>query len=349
MNVRPVPRLTMLLVMLAAVLTGCGEGPAAPAPVAEARPGQRAAPFASVAIRVQREAPAQVRSINESRLAAEIAARIVDIRVQVGQRVGRGDVLVRLDDGDLRLALARAEAGLAQARARTELAGKQLVRARELRSQGFVSPDALQQRETELSLALADEKAAEVAVDTARRQVAKAVVYAPFAGVVRERSGQVGEMAAPGSPLLTLVDAQQVEIAAQVQSRDAASLGGAEVVFESPQGRFPLVLLRVSPVITPETRHIEARFAWRKAGLPPGSEGRITWFDSQQFVPAHLVVRRGDAYGVFVDDGGVARFRALPGAEEGRPAAAQFPPETRVVIDGQAGLQDGTPLAGAAQ
>lgn len=337
------------LVALVLPLAGCGDtAPPAP-PAGEAPPAYRTVPFSEVAIRVQREAPAQVRSINESRLAAEVAARIVAIPVQVGQRVGRGDVLVRLDDGDLRLALARAEAGLAQARARTELAGKQLVRARELRQQGFLSPDALQQRETELSLALADEKAAEVAVDTARRQVGKTELRAPFAGVVRDRGGQVGEMAAPGAPLLTLVDAQQVEVAAQVQSRDAASLSGAEVHFESPQGSFPLTLLRVSPVVTPETRHIEARFTWREGGLPPGTEGRITWFDSQQYVPAQLIVRRAGAYGVFVADGGVARFRTLPGAEEGRPAPASLAADARIVVEGFAGMQDGAALPEAAQ
>lgn len=337
------------ILALALLLAACSET-APPAPVAvTASPAVRTAPFSSVAVRVQREAPAQVRSINESRLAVEVGARIVDIPVKVGQRVGRGEVLLRLDDGDLRLALARTEAGLAQARARTELAGKQLVRARELRGQGFVSPDVLQQRETELSLALADEKAAEVAVETARRQLSKTVLTAPFAGVVRERTGQVGETAVPGTPLITLVDALQVEVSAQVQSRDAASLSGAEVHFEAPQGRFALTLLRVSPIVTPETRHIEARFAWRAEGLPPGTEGRITWFDSQHYVPAQLVVRRGEAYGVFVAEGGLVRFRALPGAEEGRPAQAALPPETQVVTEGHAGLQDGQALPGTAQ
>lgn len=337
------------VVPLTLLLVGCGQDPAPTPAVPASAPVVRTAPFSTVAIRVQREAPAQVRSINESRLAVEVGARIVAIPVKVGQRVGRGDVLLRLDDGDLRLVLARAEAGLAQAKARTELAGKQLVRARELRAQGFVSPDVLQQRETELSLALADEKAAEVAVETARRQLSKTILTAPFAGVVRERAGQVGETAVPGTPLITLVDALQVEVSAQVQSRDAASLPGAEVHFESPQGRFPLTLLRVSPIVTPETRHIEARFGWQKAGLPPGTEGRITWFDGQQYVPANLIVRRGGAYGVFVAEGGVARFRALPGAEEGRPAQAALPPEALVVTEGFAGLQDGGALPGAAQ
>lgn len=346
-------RALMPVMTLALLLAGCGADPAPPAVPANAAnapgPTVRTAPFSSVAIRVLREAPAQVRSINESRLGVEVSARILDIPVKVGQRVGRGDVLLRLDDGDLRLALARAEAGLAQAKARTELAGKQLVRARELRAQGFVSPDVLQQRETELSLALADEKAADVAVATARRQLAKTVLAAPFSGVVRERTGQVGETAVPGTPLITLVDALQVEVSAQIQSRDAASLGGAEVHFESPQGRLPLTLLRVSPIVTPETRHIEARFAWRKDGLPPGSEGRITWFDAQQHVPANLVVRRGGAYGIFVAEAGTARFRALPGAEEGRPAQAALPSDTVVVTEGFAALQDGDALPGAAQ
>jgi hypothetical protein len=55
-------------------------------------------------------------------------------------------------------------------------------------------------------------------------------------------------------------------------------------------------------------------------------------------------VRRAGRLGLFLDDGGTARFHALADAQEGRPARAGLPPETRVVVDGQLALKDGQRL-----
>jgi len=68
------------------------------------------------------------------------------------------------------------------------------------------------------------------------------------------------------------------------------------------------------------------------------------WPDGELHVPPGLVVRRAGRLGLFVDDGGTARFHALPDAQEGRPARADLPPETRIVVKGQLALKDGQRL-----
>ncbi|MCS7100056.1 MAG: efflux RND transporter periplasmic adaptor subunit, partial [Burkholderiaceae bacterium] len=174
------------------------------------------APARAVHLFPERDAPASVVARNESRLAAEIAARIVAIPVDVGQRVAAGAVVVQLDDADARLALVQAEAAFAAAQARLALAESQLARARELRAQAFISPEALTQRETELAVVRAEVGSAEAALAAARRTLQKTVVRAPFAGVVMARPGQVGEIAQPGAPLLVLKDAAPPEIASPI-------------------------------------------------------------------------------------------------------------------------------------
>lgn len=302
-------------------------------------------PLAEIAIYPERDAAAQVVSLNESRIAAEIAGRIEAVPVEVGQRLERGAVIARIDCRDHELARERAAAALTAARARLALAEQQLGRARELNARGFISDDALAARITEADVLRADLAQAEVQLAAAVRAVGKCVVRAPFAAIVRERLGRVGELAAPGTPLAALLDAGSIEVAAQVQTKDTASLErAAEVRFVGARGGQQLALERISPAIDPQTRTVEARLRFTGAAAAPGASGRIVWRDDEAHVPPELVVRRAGRLGLFVDDAGTARFHALPEAQEGRPARVDLPGSTRVVVSGRLALKDGQRL-----
>lgn len=323
--------------MLAALLSS--------AAAAQAPPAATVKPLAEVAIYPERDAAAQVVSLNESRIAAEIAGRIEAVPVEVGQRIERGALIARIDCRDHDLARARAAAVLTAARSRLALADQQLARARELQAQGFFAEEALAARITEVEVLRADAAQAEAQLGAAARAVGKCVVRAPFAAIVRERLGRVGELAAPGTPLAALVDLERIEVAALVQTKDTRSLELAtEVRFLGPGGAVPLVLERVSPVIDPQTRAVEARLRFVGRGAAPGASGRIAWRDADAHVPPELVVRRNGRLGVFVDDAGTARFHVLPEAQEGRPARVDVPPSTAIVVKGQLALQDGQRL-----
>lgn len=339
-------RPTLPLLIATLTLAACSEAPPPPAKSAPTAKAVEAMPFEQLAFRQQRDAAATVVSANESRLAAEVGGRLVAIEAKAGQRVAKGAVLARLDDADFVLAVRRAEAAAAQAAARVELASAQLRRARELVTQGFVSTDAAQVRVTELQLAEADRAAAEAQLATAKNALDKTVIRAPFAGVVRERLGQVGETVAPGAPLLTLIDAGGVEVVAQLGAADAEHLGTADgAKFASGGREWPLKLLRVSPVVDPQTRLVEARFAFAGAAPATGAAGRLAWRDQASSLPAEAFARRQGRYGVFTVEGGKARFVVLPGVQEGRPARVDLPPATLVVIRGEQSLQDGDAIA----
>jgi len=312
---------------------------------AQQAPAVTVKPLAAVAIQPERDAAAQVVSLNESRIAAEIAGRLEAVPVEVGQRLERGALVARIDCRDHALARRRAGAALAAVRARLALAEQQLARARELSAQGFISEDALGARTTEADVLRADLSQAEVQLAAAARAVGKCVVRAPFAAIVRERLGQVGELAAPGTPLAVLVDADRIEVAAQVQAKDAPSLEhAAGIRFAGPGGERPLALERISPAVDPQTRTRDARLRFTGPAAAPGSSGRIVWRDAELHVPPGLVVRRAGRLGLFLDDAGTARFHVLPDAQEGRPARAGLPPGTRVVVEGQVALRDGQRL-----
>lgn len=298
--------------------------------------------FKEVARHPGREAPASAVSLNESRLSAEVSATVKEVAFDVGQVAPKGAVLIRLDARDHELALAKAQAALDSSRARARLAEQQLNRARELAKQNFYSAEALSQKETELAVHQAQVKLDQAQLAQARRNVEKCTLRAPFQAIVRSRQAQVGELAAPGAPLMTLSEASRVEVAAQVPPRDIASLQGAtEVRFTGSGGEHAVKLLRVSPAISREARTVDVRLAFAGQPAAPGADGRILWNDPVPHLPAELVSKRGAVLGVFVLENSVARFIPLPGAQEGRPVAAPTLADKRIVVDGRHGLADG--------
>jgi len=186
-------------------------------------------------------------------------------------------------------------------------------------------------------------------LNTAAHAVEKCEVRAPFPAIVRARLGQVGELAVPGTPLAALIDTRRIEISAQVQLRDGASLSHTPAIrFEGDGGTRSVTLLRVSPAIDRQARTVEARLRFAADGLPPGAQGRILWRDTRPHLPAEMIVRREGRLGVFVINDGRAHFTPLAHAQEGRPVAVDLAPSARVVVKGQLLLHDGTAVADAA-
>jgi RND family efflux transporter MFP subunit len=301
-----------------------------------------ARPFAEIAVHPLREAPATAVSLNESRISAEVSAVVKEVAFDVGQVAPKGAVLIRLETRDYELAVARAEAALESSRARAKLAEQQLARARELARQGFYSAEALTQKETEFAVQQAQVRLDEAQLAQAKRNLEKCTLRAPFTAIVRSRQAQVGELATPGMPLMTLAEATRIELAAQVPPAEIASLKGApEVRFVGSGGERAVKLLRISPAISREARLVDVRLAFLGKPPAPGTDGRIVWRDPQPYLPAELVSKRGSVFGVFVLENGKARFAPLPQAQEGRPVAAPQLAGRLVITDGRHGLADG--------
>jgi len=309
-----------------------------------------ARPLAEIALYPERDASAQVVALNESRIAAEISGRIETIAVEPGQTVERGALIARIDCRDYALARDQARAALAAANSRLALARQQLGQAQALQVKGFVSKEALTARETEVKVRHADVLQARAQLNTAGHAVGKCEVRAPFPAIVRERLGQVGELAVPGTPLVALIDTRRIEIAAQVQIRDTTSLSRArEIRYQGDGGTRTVTLSRISPAIDRQARTVEARLRFPGATLAPGAQGRILWRDTRAHVPADVIVQRNGQLGIFVVRAGRAHFTPLAGAQEGRPAPANLPDTARVVVKGQLVLRDGTAVAGASK
>ena len=319
------------------------------APVATAQVVVRAATLDQLRIDVEQAAPAEVLSLARATLAAEVAGVVANVHVEVGETVDSGTLLAELEAADYRLALQAAEAELTALRAEREQARTRLDRARRLGEGDYLSADELLGRETDLAVVAARIAGAEVAVATAERNLEKTRLTAPYPATVTARPAEPGAFVTVGSPMVSVVGTERIEVDAPIPAWQADTLtSGAAPVFEADGRRWPLQLLRLSPVVDPATRSRTARLAFTGDAPPIGTAGTLRWRPDRNALPAHLLVRRNDTLGVFVVDGDSARFRPMPGAQEGRPFAltndAGWTSSTRIVTDGRERLQDGDPI-----
>lgn len=304
------------------------------------------APLATQLVEVEVRAPASVVAANRAVIAAQVSALVIEVSADVGAAVSKGDLLIRLDDADTTLALKSAQAQLQALDAQIDEAVQQLKRGEELIASNYISDDELLVRRTNVAVIKANRAAQLIAVSGARLANARTRVTAPFDAAVVSRSAQVGSLAQPGTPLLTVVQLDQREVDAELDPRYAAGLAAAaELRFESQGQTYALAFARLAPVIETGTRTQRGRFRFADNAAPIGASGEVVWRDAAGLVPVPLVVQRDGKLGVFVARNERAEFVHLPMAQEGRPARSNLAADTLVVVRGQSRLQDGDELS----
>lgn len=291
-----------------------------------------------LAIYPQSRAVAQVVPENESRLAAEVSARIQEIPARVGQSVRKGDVLVRLDQSQYQLALDQATSQVELLNNRYKLAQLQFEQARSLHESKFISAQAMEQRRTELAVVDSELKIARNNVAQARLALQRTTIRAPYAGAVRERLAGEGELAAPGQPILTLVEHGRNELRARIQVADVASLQkAASPMFRQAGNDIPVKVVRVAPVVDAraQTREVVLR---AETPLVSGSAGELVWSSTTPYLPAAYLQQYQGRLGVWVEESGKPAFKPVPDAQVGRPAPLELPLTTRVIDEGRFAL-----------
>jgi len=177
----------------------------------------------------------------QATIASEITGRIVEVPVEEGQYVNRGDVIAVLDARVAQEQRSIAEGQQASAMASVELAQvrlaeaeRRLERAEQLFARGFstnadltAAQAAVESLRAELSGNRANVASAASAVRRAQLEVGRYVVRAPFSGIVISKNAQPGEVISPISAgggftrtgLCTLVDASSLEIEVDVSEQ----------------------------------------------------------------------------------------------------------------------------------
>jgi RND family efflux transporter MFP subunit len=291
----------------------------------------------------QHNAPAQVVSLNTPELSAKISATVMEVRADVGDLVSKDDVLFRLDCENYRVQQQINKASLERSTAQLSFARSQLMRANNLKKKNSISDELLDQRRTELKVAMADKSLQAQNLALSNLNVDDCDIKAPMAGVVSRRMVSAGDYAVTGQSLVSLVDVNAIKVEAELRHAEIASLRQAATVFFGYENiDYALQLETVVPVFDKQTATAKARLVFNQQKRPwPGSEGRLKWSATRPLLPAEYISRRNDQLGVFHVVDGKAVFAVLDEATEGRPAIVDLPADAVIVIEGRHRLNDG--------
>jgi len=250
-------------------------------------------------------AEAVVEAVKQATVAAQLQGRVVEVRADAGQRVKQGEVLMRLDAREAAEGAAGSQAQYLQAKAQYE-------RSKNLHAQKFISQAALDQAEATF-------KAAQANAGASGATLSHATVTAPISGIVAQRHTELGEMASPGKPLITVFDPKGLRVTASVPQYKLAEVrkaSRAKVEFPEIGVWVDAAKVEVLPTADARTHAVTARVYLPDdlQNVIPGMFARvhfITGVAKKLTVPAAAVVRRGEVSALYVLGEGGPRLRQV--------------------------------------
>lgn len=284
--------------------------PRAAPPQAAAAP--TGAPAGAVELRAVEEfyaADAVVEAVRQATVSAQIAGTITHFYVDAGDRVKRGQLLARIDARETDAQVAASRAGVAQAEAAAVQAKLNFERTKSLVAQNFVSQAALDKADADYKAALAAVEAARAGSAQALTARSFAELRAPIDGVVSQRLMEVGELAAPGRPVLALHDPgalRAVGSLPQFVLPQTAKVQRASV--ELPTAQRVVAATRVTVLPAADARLLSTLIradlpADLPAGVVPGTAAkiRVPLGTARKLVmPAAALIRRGELTAAYV-------------------------------------------------
>jgi RND family efflux transporter MFP subunit len=297
----------------------------------------RIAPAMTHARAAGEEVVGTVRPKLQAVIESKVSGRIETLAVVPGQQVKTGDLLAQLDAREI-------QAKLDQARAVHEQAARELERARKLFDQKITS-------QAEFDAVDARERVSAGAATEAETALGYAKIVAPFDGVVTRKLADVGDLAAPGKPIVEMEDPAVLRFEAGVPE---ALIGDIHLGDKLPVRVSSLTsdlqgtVAEVAPVADAASRTYLVKLDLPPAqGLRSGQFGRVivpTGQGTAVWVPASAVITRGQMEIVFVAADGHAQLRLVRTGKRNAndvELLAGITAGENVVVDGADRLKDG--------
>lgn len=325
---------------LAVAAASCGGGRHAETP--------KAAPLPTLSVRtalvteareaLSDEVVGTIRARNATAVSASIMGTVRALKVQLGSRVRRGDVLVQLAAGEI-------DAKASQARAALDRADLDLSRAQHLVVTGAIT-------KAEYDDTAAQHRVAAATFDEADTMHGYTLIRAPISGVITEKQCEQGDMAMPGKPLLVIESLDALRLEAAVPEALAHRLRAGDsmpVHIDALERDLVAKLSELDPSAEPDSRTVLVKLDLPQLPeLRPGMFGRLllpTGEMTALTVPRGAIVERGQMELVYVVEGGATRLKLvrtgkqhgdrvelLAGLSSGEIVVAEHPER---LVDGQ--------------
>ena len=282
--------------------------------------------------------------------------RLTDVRVNVGDRVLKGQVLATFASDTLGAEAAQARASLGEAQANAANASADAERARSLQTTGALSASQINQYLTAETTARARVEAARALFNAQQVRLGQTQVRAPDSGIISARLATVGAVVGNGAELFRLIRQGRLEWRAEVTATELGRIttGTTALITAASGARLAGRVRTIGPTVDPQTR--SALVYVDLTSLPGAASGseRAGMFARGEFdlgaVPAltvpqpAIVVRDGFSYVYRVNpDNRVAQQKVQTGRFEGGRVEIMsgLPADARIVASGAGFLNDG--------
>jgi len=201
------------------------------------------------------------------KLAPQSPGRLVEIRAGEGQRVRQGELLARIDPRVLAAPITQAEAAIREAEAKVAASHLRVRRETALLDAGVSSKQDLEDAEVALQGAESQLESAKASATTAEVQKENGELRAPFDGVVAKLFAGAGQMVDPGSPVVEVVRAADLELRGAVPAGVAAQLkAGAPAKVRAGEVEAEGEVLAIAPSVDPSTGAVTVRLRVKNDG-----------------------------------------------------------------------------------
>jgi RND family efflux transporter MFP subunit len=325
-------RKTLLAFAVAAAMVGCGksdkDGAKKDAAVTLQVAGEDTLVVQSSALASGPVITGSIQPERRADLRAEVSAIVIQVLKENGEAVSKGDVLLRLDETSIRDNVSSAEEAARAAQQSLDQTQRMLERQSTLRSSGMISSQALEDVELRRNTAQSELAAAKSRLVTARQQLGRTVVRAPFDGIVSERKVSNGDTAQVGKELVKVIDPASMRFEGMVSADKIGVVKvGQPVLFRVngyPGQNFNGRVKRVDPAANAVTRQVEVLVAFAESAQPRVAglyaEGRIeSQSNAALTVPQSALVQAGDVNYVWrVKNGSMSKAMLSIGTRDER-------------------------------
>jgi RND family efflux transporter MFP subunit len=332
--------LLLLAILALLVMTGCND-PAEKATISSLPPVEVQLETLTLSeVPVQIELAGSVQAVEHATISARVAGQIVTLPAQIGSKVKKGDLLVKISAAEIDARVRQAEIQLAQAQRNLARESKLLEANASTRERVKTLKELVQ--------------TSEAAYREARTFLGYTEIKAPFTGTVTDKLVEVGDLAAAGAALFKLENGTALEVVIQVPE--------AESHYISLESRLPLTVpaagltleaqvREISPTVDPASRTTQIKLMLPAAPeLRSGQFARVALMDSRAttlMINSRALRQQGQMQQVFVAEQGMARMRLVrTGAKvDGRiEILSGLQAGDQVVIDAIEKLHDGQAL-----
>lgn len=222
--------------------------------------------------------------LKSATIRAEMSGSVIQTYAEAGQAVRAGQPLAQLDAAVLRDQALSARSAVTTAASSHDLAQRELSRAVMLEKAGAIAEREVERARNTLQGAQTQLTTARAQLANLQKQLDKASVQAPFAGVVAQRQVSGGDVVSPGTAMFTVVDPGSMQLEAAVSADQLSQVRvGMPIQFKVtgyPNRTFTGRITRVNPTADPTTRQVKIAAAIPNAGntLVGGlfAEGRVS-------------------------------------------------------------------------